>query len=61
MVTLVTEWRVVLMSRILEPIKTNNKINPILKHTTVEQAKNIYASGIAIEVNDGMYVKFVQN
>ena len=60
MVTLVTEWRVVLMSRILEPT-TNNKINPILKHMTTEQAKYIYASGIAIEVNDGMYVKFVQN
>ena len=46
---------------VIEKFERENKINPILKHMTTEQAKYIYASGIAIEVNDGMYVKFVQN
>jgi hypothetical protein len=48
------------MARIFEPTKIDNKISPILKHTTIEQAIHMNNAGIAIEVNDGSYVKFVK-
>ena len=53
------------MARIFEPVfmtKKTDIINPILKNTTVAIANEGYTqAGIAIEVNDGQRVHFVDD
>jgi hypothetical protein len=49
------------MARVFEPTTCERTISPVLRTMTVGQASHIFnKAGIAIEVNEGRGVKFVE-